>query len=256
MRAGGDEDVRPSGSDACRGDGTRPTRFHTYATSRDRGLRDELINEHHWLAKLVAREFAGRGEPLDDLEQVASLGLLEALDRFDPGRGVSFRSYAAVTMRGELRRHYRDHTWAVKVPRRMKEVALSVWHAAEGMSQRIGRIPSDTDVAEHLGLTREDVAEARAVATNHRLPSVWIHDDEHAEEQEWSAVLAVSEDGFDELEDRVEVQAMLSRLRPREQTIVFLRFYRSMTQVEIADELGLSQVHVSRLLRNALARMG
>ena len=229
--------------------------FEAYARSGDRALRNELVVRHRWIAVHCATRFSRRTVPVDDLIQVAQIGVLKAVERFDPEYGVQFATFAIPTVMGELRRHFRDATWAVKVTRRHKDRAIDVGEATERLAQRLGRLPSVSDIARDLDVADGDVREAmRAGATY------------------WTTSLDRPSDAGDGLSTLTEVReltgeattspehAMLARdalrqLPDRERHIVYLRYFQDLTQQEIADVMGISQVHVSRLLRSALARL-
>lgn len=218
-------------------------------------LRDELVTGHLQVARNIARRFAHRGEPQDDLEQVATLGLIQAVDRFDPDRGTDFLSYAVPTITGEVRRHFRDHAWAMRVPRRLKDRHVALGAAISELSQRVGRAPTATELARHLGMPREEVLEGLEAATAYRSSSL---DDMLTGDDAGPALEGVIGEADAEL-DRVEYRAtlapILERLPERERTILKLRFFGGMTQSQIADRVGLSQMHVSRLLSRTLARL-
>ena len=216
----------------------------------DRSLRNRLVEEHQWLAELCARRLSRRGEPLDDLRQVALLGLVKAVDRFDPGFGVPFRAYAVKTMRGELRRHYRDHTWATKVPRRMKDLSVGASAVVDRLTQRLGRTPTVADLAGELGVGEDEVVEALVASTGYRTCSLAAPggSDDRVDPVE----LGVEDPELESADMRPDVARMLASLPARQRAVIYLRFYRQMTQQEIGDRLGLSQVHISRLLRAAL----
>ncbi|HEY2813586.1 MAG TPA: SigB/SigF/SigG family RNA polymerase sigma factor [Acidimicrobiales bacterium] len=229
-------------------------RFRRWREGGDRSLRNELIEEHRWVAIHCARRFANRGEPLDDLIQVGQLGLLKAVERFDPDFGVSFASYAIPTVMGELRRHFRDATWAVKVPRRVKDLHVDLGNAVDFLSGERGRPPTPQDLAEHLGIRVEDVLEGLEAGGAYRAGPLTAPSDEDDSRREG---LALREDDvvLAGADDRMLVNQLLATLPERERTIVELRFYAGLSQIEIAERVGVSQVHVSRLLRSSLAAL-
>jgi len=218
-------------------------------------LRDDLVAGHLPVARNIARRFAHRGEPQDDLEQVATLGLIQAVDRFEPSRGTDFLSFAVPTITGEVRRHFRDHAWAMRVPRRLKDLHVALGTAISELSQRVGRAPTATELARHLGMPREEVLEGLEAAGAYRSSSL---DDVLTGGDAGPALEGVIGQADAEL-DRVEYRAvlapMLAKLSERERTILKLRFFGGMTQSQIADRVGLSQMHVSRLLSRTLARL-
>ena len=216
----------------------------------DRLLRNRLVEEHQWLAEICARRLSRRGEPLDDLLQVALLGLVKAVDRFDPGFGVPFRAYASKTMRGELRRHYRDHTWALKVPRRMKDLSVGASAVVDRLTQRLGRIPTVADLALELGVGEDEVVETSTASAAYRTCS--LEGPAGRADRPDPDELGVEDAELASADMRPDVASMLATLPARQRTVIYLRFYQQLTQQEIGDRLGLSQVHISRLLRAAL----
>ena len=216
----------------------------------DRSLRNRLVEDHRWLAEICARRLSRRGEPLDDLVQVALLGLVKAVDRFDPDFGVPFRAYASKTMRGELRRHYRDHTWALKVPRRMKDLSVGASAVVDRLTQRLGRTPTVADLALELGVGEDEVVETLTASAGYRTCS--LEGPAGREDRADPVELGVEDAELASADVRPDVARMLATLPARQRTVIYLRFYHQMTQQEIGDRLGLSQVHISRLLRAAL----
>lgn len=229
-------------------------RFRRWRATDDRTIRNELIEEHRWVAIHCARRFANRGEPLDDLIQVAQLGVLKAVQRFDPEVGVSFASYAIPTVMGELRRHFRDATWALKVPRRIKDLHVDLGKAVDFLSGERGRPPTPAELAEHLGISVEDVLEALEAGGAYRAGTLTTPSDDDDNRRE-SIALRDEDKVLAGADDRLLVQKLLSSLPERERTIVELRFYAGLSQSEIAERVGVSQVHVSRLLRTSLAAL-
>ena len=223
-----------------------------YCQSGDPGLREELVRRHSGLARSVALNFMNRGEPYDDLFQVAQLGLLKAIDRFDPERGYQFSTYANATMSGELKRYFRDKAWALRTPRAVQELYLRVKDASDHLSQELGRSPSMAEVADYASATEEQVIEALEAGTNLRTLSLDVSVDEDS-----SLRMQVGEDesGFGEIEEHSVLAPLLERLPARERRILELRFGRGMTQSEVAAEVGLSQMHVSRLLGRTLDQL-
>ncbi|MBA8825865.1 RNA polymerase sigma-B factor [Saccharopolyspora lacisalsi] len=215
-------------------------------------LRDKLVTEHLPVAQHIARRFSHRGEPQEDLTQVATLGLINAVDRFDPERGVDFLSYAVPTIMGEVRRHFRDTGWAVRVPRRLQERHLSVSSAISTLSQELGRAPSPSEIAKHLGITRNQVYEGLEASNAYRSSSL---DELLTDTDEIPLGDAIGEHDLElgEVENREAIRPLLAELGERERRIVVLRFFRSMTQTQIAEQIGISQMHVSRLLSRTLA---
>ncbi len=218
-------------------------RFHV---SRDIVLRNEIAERTDWLAARLARRFVGRGEPFDDLLQAARIGLLKTIDRFDPALGLPFGAYATPTMLGELRRHFRDHTWSVHVSRRAKDLRGSVAGAIDELTGLHARSPTVPELAVHLGLTEDAVVEVIEAGRSYRSVELDPTNQRHA--------LADSDPVPEQL-DRAEVVHMLEQLPARERTILYLRYFEGRSQSAIATELGLSQVHVGRLIAASLLRL-
>ena len=230
-------------------------RFAEYRRTGDRRLRDELVEDHIPLARFLARRFDHRGEPPEDLLQVALLGLLKAVERFDPGRGLQFSTFATPTIVGELKRHFRDKGWAVRVPRQMQELHLQLARAVGSLSQEQGRSPTPAAVADRLGVSEEDVLEAMEAGGMYRLTSLdgAVAGDE--EGTELAAMIGEEDAEFERVEHREELSALLARLTGRERAIVSLRFFDGLTQSEIAARIGISQMHVSRLLARSVEQL-
>jgi RNA polymerase sigma-B factor len=220
----------------------------------DSSVRDELIRRHYPLAEYLARRFRGRGEPLEDLTQVASIGLIKAIDRFDTGRDVKFSTYATATIVGEIKRHFRDKGWALRVPRRLQEVAMQVGRALADLSQEVGRSPTVQEIAERTGLTEEEVLEG--MEASHAYSAVSL-DAPAGEDDEPAGLrtLGSEDEAIELLEGWASVAPALRALPARERRILYLRFFRGLTQTQIAQDLGISQMHVSRLLARALASL-
>lgn len=232
------------------------TGFVEYRRTRDRTLRNELIEEHRGLAQQLARQFQGRGENLDDLQQVAVLGLLKAVERFEPERGLAFTTFATPTIVGELKRHFRDTTWSVRVPRRLQEHVLAVSNVIGPLSQELGRPPRVEEVAVATGLSEESVLEAMEANRAYTASSIDAPTSEREEEAPvLAARLGADDPGHLDVEHRVLVEALLEELPERERRIVRLRFWDGWTQSEIAASVGISQMHVSRLLARTLERL-
>jgi RNA polymerase sigma-B factor len=226
------------------------------ADPRRQALRDKLVEGHLPVARHIARRFAHRGEPLDDLEQVATLGLINAVDRFEPGRGVDFLSYAVPTITGEVRRHFRDQGWAMRVPRRLKDLHVTLGAAMSELSQRLGRAPTATELATHLGLPRDQVVEGLEAANAYRgksLDSLLVDEDNSS--GTLGDAIGSADGELERVEYRESLQPLLAALPERERTILMLRFFGNMTQTQIADRIGISQMHVSRLLAQTLTTL-
>lgn len=217
----------------------------------DATARDQLMIRFRPLSEYLARRFAGRGEDTDDLIQVASIGLISAIDRFDPSRGVQFSTYAGATIVGELKRHFRDKSWAIRVPRQLQETSLRVNRAIPELTQRLGRSPTAGEIADSLGLTREEILEARQAGEAYSTASL---DSPLAESGLTAADTMGADDRDIELlgEGWASVAAGIKELPPRERRVLFLRFFEGKTQSEIAEEVGVSQMHVSRILASTL----
>jgi RNA polymerase sigma-B factor len=229
-------------------------KFEEYAKTRDKSTRDELVTAHMGLAEYLARRFTNRGEPLDDLLQVASLGLLKAVDRFDPERGLEFSTYATPTIVGELKRHFRDKGWAVRVPRRVQELHLRLGAVVSTLSQELGRSPTIPEIAQAAKVSEEEVVEAIEAGHAYRFTSL----DAPSGGEDDSALanqLGVEDQALVDSEHRVALSPLIARFPPRERMILHLRFFEGMTQSEIANRLGISQMHVSRLLARSLAQL-
>ncbi|WP_309117407.1 SigB/SigF/SigG family RNA polymerase sigma factor [Saccharothrix sp.] len=219
--------------------------------SRYAELRDRLVTEHLPLARHIADRFAERGESVEDLRQVAALGLIHAVDRFDASRGIDFLAFAVPTITGEVRRYLRDQGWAVRVPRRLKELCVSIDTARVELARRTGRSPKPTEVARHLGIGVDEVYEGLHATSAHHLLSLDALDDEELEADR----LGSDDPALEVVELQHALDPMLRGLPRRERRIVVLRFFRNMTQSQIADSVGVSQMHVSRLLSRSLARL-
>ena len=229
--------------------------FEEFGRTRDPELRDQLIQAHLGLAEYLARRFMNRGEPLDDLVQVASMGLLKAVDRFDTERGLEFSTYATPTIVGELKRHFRDKGWAVRVPRRVQELHLRLGAVLNTLSKDLGRSPTIAEIAERAEVSEEDVLEALEAGHAYRFTSLDAPAAGDEDNQALSDQLGTDDVGMEEIEHRVALSPLIAQLPPRERTILHLRFFEGRTQSEIANELGISQMHVSRLLARSLARL-
>ena len=227
--------------------------FKEYAHSRTPEVRNKIVERYAGLAAALARRFDRRGEPLEDLIQVANLALVGAVERFDPTQGAAFSSFATPTVLGELKRHFRDKTWSVKVPRGLKELHLRVGPAVADLHAVLGRGPTINELAEHLGVSEEDVIEAMEAGAAYR-PGSLAQPDVGGEARDDRA-LSEAEPGYGDVEARMTVRSLMAQLPERERNIVYLRYFEGLTQSEIADRIGVSQVHVSRLLREALARL-
>ena len=230
--------------------------FARYRDPSDRVDREALVERFLPLARQSARRFSGGSEPYDDLLQVASVALMRAIDRFDPERHVAFSSYAMPTIAGEIKRYYRDRTWAVRVPRNLQELARRVEDAREGLTGSLGRSPSTKDLAEAVDAPEEDVLEAQVVLGAYTASSLdFPRDSQGRSEEVIRDTLRYDETGYDRAEQRAVVERLLARLTRREREVVRLRFEEDLSQREIGERIGVSQMQVSRTLRGALLRL-
>jgi RNA polymerase sigma-B factor len=218
-------------------------------------LRDELVELHLPLVEYLARRFRNRGEPLDDLVQVATIGLIKSVDRFDLERGVEFSTYATPTIVGEIKRHFRDKGWAIRVPRRLQELKLSLTKATSDLSQKNGRAPTVAELAQHLGLSEEEILEGLESANAYSAVSLDAPDGGDDDSPAVADSLGMVDEALEGVEYRESLKPLLEKLPAREKKILMLRFFGGMTQSQIAGELGISQMHVSRLLARTLAQL-
>jgi RNA polymerase sigma-B factor len=227
-----------------------------YHLEGDLAAREELAERFLPLARDLALRYTYTDEPFDDLLQVASLGLIKAIDRFEPGRGTKFTSYAAPTILGELKRHFRDKGWALHVPRDLQERSLAVGRETEALSKRLGRSPKVREVAEALGCSVEQVLEAQEAAASYEAASLdapTARDDEEA--AALVELLGADDSSYELVESRDAIASTWRSLPDVERQVVELRFMQDLTQREIGERIGYSQMHVSRLLRRALNRL-
>lgn len=226
--------------------------FVEFAASRDPELRRQLVEQHLRLARYLARRFSNRGESREDLEQVASLALVKAVDRFDLGREVSFSTFATRTILGELRRHFRDRAWSIRPPRRLQELCLELNRQVESLTHDLGRSPTVRELAAATQTSEEEVLEAMEAAQSYRVTSL---DTPAGDGESLVSTVSAPDGGFEGAEWRAELSPHVDALPQREQVILYLRFVEDLTQTEIAERIGLSQMHVSRLLRSSLATL-
>jgi RNA polymerase sigma-B factor len=254
--AGGAYPLRPAAEDRsvrAREDRRLLERVHR---DRDAAARDALVERFLPLARQLARRYQHGGEQLDDLVQVASLGLLKAIDRFDPSRETAFSSFAVPTILGELKRHFRDKGWSVRVPRDLQELAVRVDRVTDELGGGRGRAPSVAEIAQHIGTTTEQVLEAREASGAYRAVSLDRSRDEEDENEGGLADTVGEEDpGFGVAEDAATVERLMRVLTAREREVLRLRFVEDLTQSEIGARVGVSQMHVSRLIRQAVAQL-
>jgi RNA polymerase sigma-B factor len=218
-------------------------------------LRDHLVEMHLPLVEHLARRFRNRGEPLDDLIQVATIGLIKSVDRFDTDRGVEFSTYATPTIVGEIKRHFRDRGWAVRVPRRLQELRLQLTSATSELSQLHGRAPTVAELAAHLKLSEEEILEGLESANAYSTLSLDVPEQGDDDSPAVVDSLGTEDEALEGVEYRESLKPLLERLPPREKKILLLRFFGNMTQSQIATEIGISQMHVSRLLARTLAQL-
>jgi len=227
--------------------------FVKYRLEGDEAARDELITMYLNLVKYLASRFRNRGEPIDDLIQVGTIGLIKAIDRFDIERQVEFTTYATPTIVGELKRYFRDKGWAIKVPRRLQELSFKVNQAVDALTQRYQRSPTIAEIGEYLGVTSEEVLEA--METSEAYNFVSLESDRGGDGSDSFSILEYI--GKDDalmavIDDRTTLSVAFKQLTPQEQRVLYLRFFQGLTQTEIARQLDISQMQVSRLLRRTL----
>jgi RNA polymerase sigma-B factor len=222
----------------------------------DESAREALVGRFLPLARQLARRYQRGGEQLDDLVQVASLGLLKAIDRFDPARETAFSSFAVPTILGELKRHFRDKGWSVRVPRDLQELAVRVDKTADEMARELGRAPTPAQLAERTGITVEQVLEAREASAAYRAVSLdRPRTEEDDEGESYADAVGVEDPGFRVAEDAATIERLMRVLSDREREVLRLRFEEDLTQSEIGERVGVSQMHVSRLIRQSVARL-
>lgn len=226
------------------------------SAARRTACRDELVQLHLPLVDHCARRFTNRGEPLDDLVQVGTIGLIKSVDRFDIARGVEFSTYATPTIIGEIKRYFRDKGWAIRVPRRLQELRMSISGVTGDMSQELGRSPTPREIADKLGVSVEEVMEGIESANAYSTLSLDAGD--NGDENGSSSMLdslGMDDEALAHVEIRESIKPLIEQLPAREKRILLLRFFRGMTQSQIADEIGVSQMHVSRLLNRTLEQL-
>ena len=218
--------------------------------------RERLVTQYIGLVEFLARRFRNRGEPIEDLVQVGTIGLLKAIDRFDLDREVEFSTYATPTVVGELKRHFRDKGWAVRVPRRLQELHLELTKVVGRLGQELGRSPTVAEIAKAAGATEEQVLEGLEIAQAYNFTSLDAPiDSEDAGSSSFADHLGSEDEHLEHLEYRASLAPEMAKLPDRERHILYLRFFKGLTQSEIADHLGISQMHVSRLLNRTLMRL-
>lgn len=228
--------------------------FREYGASGERAIRNALVERYIGLAVHISKRYRRPGNE-DDIRQAAMIGLVKAVNRFDPDFGSSFVTFAGTTIDGELKRYLRDHTWVVRVPRSAKELHLLVRRAAEELHQRQGRSPSVAEISAHLSVSRDDVLRGLSASAAYDVGTIDAGTDGEGFQADRSGALAADEAGFGRVVDVHTVASLLERLSEREQEIVRLRFHEERSQAEIAEMMGISQMHVSRLLRRSFELM-
>jgi RNA polymerase sigma-B factor len=218
-------------------------------------VRNELVQLHLPLVDHLARRFRNRGEPLDDLVQVGTIGLIKSVDRFQLDRGVEFSTYATPTVLGEIKRYFRDKGWAVRVPRRLQELRLSLATATAELTQELGRAPTVAELAERLKVNAEDIIEGLESANAYSTLSLDAPDLGETDGQSMADSLGVDDEALEGVDYRESLKPLLAKLDPRAKNILMLRFFRGMTQSQIAAEVGISQMHVSRILSRTLTQL-
>lgn len=230
--------------------------FRLYKQEGDEEARQQLVVNHLNLVRFIAGKFKNRGEPFDDLMQVGTIGLIKAIDRFDPDRGLEFTTFATPTIMGEIKRHFRDKGWSVRVPRRLQELSAKVNSTTDELTRELQRPPSVAEVAERLGATVDEVLEA--MESSSAYSSVPLEATGQSDEDDSPSVLdhyATEDDDLASSDDRMLIESVMGQFTPREQEIIRMRFEEGLTQIEIAEKLGVSQVQISRMLRKALKRV-
>ncbi|MFJ6754776.1 RNA polymerase sigma factor SigF [Streptomyces sp. NPDC091273] len=227
----------------------------TEGTAEYSYVRNTLIELNLSLVKFAARRFRGRSEPMEDIVQVGTVGLIKAINRYDVTRGVEFTSFALPTITGEIKRFFRDTSWAVKVPRRLQELRQSLARASDELEQVMGRLPTEAELAAHLGITDAELAEGRQAAQAYSSRSLDVCVQEDADPGTAQRALGREEPAYERIEDLEALKPLLERLPARDREILSLRFGQEMTQSEIGEQLGISQMHVSRLLNRTLQNL-
>jgi RNA polymerase sigma-B factor len=229
--------------------------FERFADKRDPVDREVLVERFLPLARSLAARYVRPGEPFDDIFQVACIGLVNAIDRYDLSRGRAFSSFAVPTIAGEIKRHYRDRTWAVRVPRDLQELAVAADRAAGELETELGRKPTVAQLAERLSVSDEDVLEALHAVRGRRATSLDAPVTHDGDSTSLGASIGVHDDGFHRAEQRAELERLTAILPPRDRRIVALRFQHDLTQEQIGRLVGLSQMQISRILRQALIKL-
>lgn len=230
--------------------------FRRFKEEGDMDAREKLVMSHLNLVRFIANKFKNRGEPIDDLIQVGYLGLLKAIDRFDPSRGLEFTTFATPTIMGEIKRHFRDKGWSVRVPRRLQELSAKVNQATDTLTSQLQRSPTIAEIADYLDATVDEVLEA--MESSSAYSSVSLEAPSGGDDDDTPSVIdryATEDSDLAFTDDRVIIEEALASFSPRERDVIEMRFLKGMTQIEIAEKLGISQVQVSRLLRRTLKKI-
>ena len=230
--------------------------FRRFKEEGDMDAREKLVMSHLNLVRFIANKFKNRGEPIDDLIQVGYLGLLKAIDRFDPSRGLEFTTFATPTIMGEIKRHFRDKGWSVRVPRRLQELSAKVNQATDTLTSQLQRSPTIAEIADYLDATVDEVLEA--MESSSAYSSVSLEAPSGADDDDTPSVIdryATEDSDLAFTDDRIIIEEALASFSPRERDVIEMRFLKGMTQIEIAENLGISQVQVSRLLRRTLKKI-
>lgn len=230
--------------------------FRRFKEEGDMDAREKLVMSHLNLVRFIANKFKNRGEPIDDLIQVGYLGLLKAIDRFDPSRGLEFTTFATPTIMGEIKRHFRDKGWSVRVPRRLQELSAKVNQATDTLTSQLQRSPTIAEIADYLDATVDEVLEA--MESSSAYSSVSLEAPSGADDDDTPSVIdryATEDSDLAFTDDRIIIEEALASFSPRERDVIEMRFLKGMTQIEIAEKLGISQVQVSRLLRQTLKKI-
>lgn len=230
--------------------------FRRFKEEGDMDAREKLVMSHLNLVRFIANKFKNRGEPIDDLIQVGYLGLLKAIDRFDPSRGLEFTTFATPTIMGEIKRHFRDKGWSVRVPRRLQELSAKVNQATDTLTSQLQRSPTIAEIADYLDATVDEVLEA--MESSSAYSSVSLEAPSGADDDDTPSVIdryATEDSDLAFTDDRIIIEEALASFSPRERDVIEMRFLKGMTQIEIAEKLGISQVQVSRLLRRTLKKI-
>ncbi len=217
--------------------------------------RDDLVHLHLSLVEHCARRFRNRGEPFEDLVQVGTIGLIKAVDRFETDRGFEFSTYATPTVIGEIKRHFRDKGWAIRVPRRLQELRMQIGGATGELTKKLGRSPTPRELAEVIGCSVEEIMEG--IESSHAYATLSLDASDDSDDSGGSILdaIGIDDEGLENVEIRESIKPLLDKLDPREKRILLLRFFKNMTQSQIAEEIGVSQMHVSRLLTRTLAQL-